>query len=64
MRCVIGLVNSGSRMDWKEERGSVSSKQLYPGGRWVRCDRQARIPFSSAVNTDAEFLRSSITISS
>jgi len=26
MRCVIGLVDSGSRIDWRKERESVRSK--------------------------------------
>jgi len=64
MRCMIGLVDSGSRMDWREERESVSSKSSCLGGRWVRCDRQARIAFSSAVNIDTEFLRRLLTIRS
>jgi len=64
MRCVIELVDSGSRMDWREEKESVRSKYLCLGGRWVKCDRQARIAFSSAVNTVAEFLRPLLTIRS
>ena len=55
MRWTIGLVEYGSRIARKDERESEDIRNLRGEMKVVRCERQVKIAFSSAVNMEAVF---------
>lgn len=56
-RCVVHFFTQRSCINKKRERESDVRMKLSPDSRWVGCERQQRIVISSAVKTEAEFLR-------